>query len=88
MECYQSYPAENIYLPDPHPVNFDPNEKKIMSPNQQSTTTENMSHLDQHDNYHQGAISATRPDIGQVKIDPLRPQPPPRFVKALRKIQQ
>ena len=64
------------------------NEKKIMPPNQQSTTTTNMSHLDQHDKYHQGSISATTPDIGQVKIDPLRPQPPPRFVKALRKIQQ
>ena len=26
-----------------------------------------------------------KPDIGQVKVEPLRPQPPPRFVKDLSK---
>ena len=51
MECYQSYPAENIYLPDPHPVNFDPNEKNYMYNTSYSNQNyADLGHVDMEDN--------------------------------------
>ena len=51
MECYQSYPAENIYLPDPHPVNFDPNEKNYMYNTSYSNQNyADLDHVDMEDN--------------------------------------
>ena len=51
MECYSSYSTENIYLPDPQPMNFDPNEKNYMYNTSYSNQNyADLGHVDMEDN--------------------------------------